>query len=158
MTRARLTFFYRIPLPLRACPACFDISAAFVPFRSPRPPPREKELTKAAKRDIINHDMFADMLELADKTDLESVGKPCRFEPCYPHQSNIIRIVYSSRVSGSDLLFILKICNKKRELADFTPQALVPFLSVSNGKPFRFRPQWRYPCVNQWDHSYLIFY
>lgn len=26
------------------------------------------------------------MLELADKTDLESVGKPCRFEPCYPHQ------------------------------------------------------------------------
>ena len=74
------------------------------------------------------------------------------------HQSNIIRIVYSSRVSGSDLLFILKICNKKRELADFTPQALVPFLSVSNGKPFRFRPQWRYPCVNQWDHSYLIFY
>lgn len=81
-----------------------------------------------------------------------------RFESGQRHQSNIIRIVYSSRVSGSDLLFILKICNKKRELADFTPQALVPFLSVSNGKPFRFRPQWRYPCVNQWDHSYLIFY
>lgn len=80
------------------------------------------------------------------------------FEYLRGHQSNIIRIVYSSRVSGSDLLFILKICNKKRELADFTPQALVPFLSVSNGKPFRFRPQWRYPCVNQWDHSYLIFY
>lgn len=90
---------------------------------------------------------------IGDEDDFESA-----FEDSVAHQSNIIRIVYSSRVSGSDLLFILKICNKKRELADFTPQALVPFLSVSNGKPFRFRPQWRYPCVNQWDHSYLIFY
>ena len=31
--------------------------------------------------------MYADMLELADKMDLESIGRPCRFKSCYPHQA-----------------------------------------------------------------------
>ena len=27
------------------------------------------------------------MAELADALDLGSSGKPCRFDPCYPHQT-----------------------------------------------------------------------
>ena len=30
----------------------------------------------------------ADMVELADTMDLGSIGHPCRFESCYPHQQN----------------------------------------------------------------------
>ena len=40
------------------------------------------------------------MLELADKTDLESVGKPCRFEPCYPHQEKTVILMQAHRYRG----------------------------------------------------------
>ena len=32
---------------------------------------------------------FAGMAELADALDLGSSGKPCRFDPCYPHQPTV---------------------------------------------------------------------
>ena len=31
---------------------------------------------------------YADMAELADAPDLGSGGQPCRFDPCYPHQTS----------------------------------------------------------------------
>lgn len=36
----------------------------------------------------------ADMAELADAPDLGSGGKPCRFDPCYPHQKGKLKLAF----------------------------------------------------------------
>ena len=38
----------------------------------------------------------AGMVELADTMDLGSIGQPCRFKSCYPHQIMIIRTRFQS--------------------------------------------------------------
>ena len=48
----------------------------------------------------------AGMVELADTMDLGSIGQPCRFKSCYPHQTNIIRTRFRLAM-GSDYLFSL---------------------------------------------------
>ena len=37
---------------------------------------------------VVKSIQYAGMAELADAVDLGSIGKPCRFESCYPHQQN----------------------------------------------------------------------
>lgn len=51
-------------------------------------------LTSRSIYDIILN-VFADMSELADESDSKSDGKPCGFDPHYPHSDSRYAIFYS---------------------------------------------------------------